>query len=174
MKIEKELTNQIENLKGKLLVIGTFSDKIIDSIEANENIIFCDILSNNNNSDSTDTKSKNNSYIKVEELKKKYKKKKITDIICDYNDVEICFPIFFKDVFSIFNNNLYLYIKKDKSTNLEKNLNKLSINYEKKEDSNYFLYIIKNKKISIIKSNLIYLQNKLEVIIEMLSNIMEG
>lgn len=110
MKIEKELTKQIKNLKGKLLVIGTFSDKIINSIESNENIIFCDILSNNNTSDITDSKSKNNSYIKVEELKKKYKKKKITDIICDYNDVENCFPIFFKDVFSIFNNNLYFSI----------------------------------------------------------------
>ena len=58
-KIENELKEIFKTINGNLLLIGNYSDKIINAIEQNKNILVCDQLSNNDNTSKKGNKGKN-------------------------------------------------------------------------------------------------------------------
>ncbi len=171
MKIEKILISEIKKAKGNLLGIGEFNESIIDSIENNKNIFFCDILSNMGSTGTDDSKIKN-TIITVEEIKKRYKRKHINYVICNFEDIKECFHIFFKDIFKIYNDKLYLIVNKKSNIELDRKLNKLAIKFIKKEDKDTYLYIVDSKKITFLKSSIMYLENKMEFIGNIISDIL--
>lgn len=171
MKIEKILISEIKKAKGNLLAIGEINDSIIDSIENNKNILFCDILSNMSSIGTDDSKIKN-TIITVEEIKKRYKRKHINYVICNFEDIKECYHIFFKDIFKIYNNKLYLITSKKSNIELDKKFSKLGIKFIKKEDKDTYLYIVDNKKIPFLKSNIMYLENKMELVGNSISDIL--
>ena len=103
-----DLKDIIKNMNGKVIAIGT-DEKINNCLMKNENID-CVLL----NSYSKGNKKGRAKTIRIKKIRRKFKKKKIDYIICNYNEISKYMNTFIKDSVYITKNKIYYYnVSKD-------------------------------------------------------------
>ncbi|MDD3392074.1 MAG: hypothetical protein PHE54_00780 [Bacilli bacterium] len=110
-KISKYLSDNLKKAKGSVLAIGLNDQKLLDDMEKNNDITYVELLSTNIGSDGS-KKSWFTKKVTIKEFKKKYKKKKINYIVCDYHLIKDQLKHFIKN--SVYINKEYLYLFGDK------------------------------------------------------------
>ena len=108
--MENYLNKLVKKLDGNILAFGNLSDKVINSINENNNILLFDLL--NNSKDSGDSSDYKNKKIRYSNIRKKYMKKNITNIIAIYSDLEEYKNNFIIDSIVISKKNIYLMVSK--------------------------------------------------------------
>lgn len=105
--MKNELKDIVKNFSGKVISIGLY-EELCDIIEKNDKVLFYDILDNK-----TEKKGKikffGNKSININKIRKRYKKKKIDYIICDYEIIKPYIKKFVKNSVYINKNKLYFY-----------------------------------------------------------------
>jgi len=111
-KIDKVLMDDIKKMKGSILGFGDFDEKIINSINKNDNIIEFSLLSNGiiSSEDSGRSSSKKILYRKI---RRKFRKKNITNIIASYEDLDKYHRRFISDSLYLAKNQIHVFIKND-------------------------------------------------------------
>lgn len=102
--MQRELESIIKNLDGKVLSIN-ITDKMAELIDKNKNIIQCYRM----DSKAGIGKGKKGKTIKIKKIRKKFKKKNIDYIICDYDGIRKYLNTFVKDSIYINNKKIYFY-----------------------------------------------------------------
>lgn len=102
--MQRELNNIINSFDGKVLAINISSD-LASKLEQNNNIIQCYMM----DSSIGKGKGKKGKTIKIKKIGKKFKKKKIDYIICEYEGIKKYLNTFIKDSVYINSNKLYFY-----------------------------------------------------------------
>lgn len=115
--MKNDLNKIIKTLDGFVLCIG-ISDEIADLIDKNENILNCDILTNDLKKEKN-KKTFFNKTININKIRKKYKKKKVDYIICNYDVIKPYIRKFVRN--SVYINKNKLYFIGEVDNNLVKN-----------------------------------------------------
>jgi hypothetical protein len=147
MKKNKLLESNIKKMQGNVLAIGINDDNLLKAINKNNKILECNILSNNLNSNK---KGKKNKKFYLSKLRKKFKKKKIDYLICDYKTLEDFLKTFIKD--SIYITKGYIYFCTNNPELIKKKYLRYNIKLEEIKCSDNTVLIIdvskaKNNKI---------------------------
>lgn len=110
--MNKDLIKVLYKISGNVLCIGLPSNLNI-YLDKNEKIITCDILTNERKNIKSIKESIKHPFksksVNINKLRKKYKKKKIDYIICDYDTVKPYLKTFIKNSIYINKNKLYFY-----------------------------------------------------------------
>lgn len=138
----------IEKLKGNVLIIGIKDENVIQKIEENSNIQTCYFLNACKKEKNENKEKKQTRNFNIHYLRKKFRKKKIDDILCHVDDIYPYLKSFVKD--SVYINRGYLYLYGESTTyDLEKTVKK----YEKYHASvtvttekNFFFMTVSNQK----------------------------
>lgn len=153
--MEKYLINEIKKMEGSLIGLGITNEKIKDEIQKNKNIVTCYLL---------DEKSKRlkgkkfsilnkGKTINIKKIKSVFKKKRIDNIICDYELIKPFLKTFVRDSVYINKNKLYVYGNKD-------NYDELVNKYKRYTDD--IQIIDKKDKIIIVINNSKSTNNKIK------------
>ncbi len=150
--MENELLKIIKKIKGSLLGIGMTESILLDAIEENDNIDTCYILSNVSLTGKKFNmiKKGRNKKINIKKLKKKFKKKSLDTVICNYDIIKQFYRSFVPN--SIYINKGYLYIYGNK-----KDLENLSKKYQRYTKD---IELLENKENYILKINNTNTKNK--------------
>ena len=150
--MENELLKIIKKIKGSLLGIGMTESILLDAIEENDNIDTCYILSNVSLTGKKFNmiKKGRNKKINIKKLKKKFKKKSLDTVICNYDIIKQFYRSFVPN--SIYINKEYLYIYGNK-----KDLENLSKKYQRYTKD---VELLENKENYILKINNTNTKNK--------------
>ncbi len=169
--LENKLIEFVKKLDGKLVVFGVNDSKIIDCIDNNNNIVFCDLLNCNCNGKS---KKGHKKYIKS--IKKKYKKKRIDNMIIDLDSSFIFMRKVLKDSIYITKNNIYLYGDMDSILLIIDKYKRYNVKINKLDYKNKSLLIIdvKNAKNNLIKDQLYYIMDTLSFIVDKIGDLMSS
>ena len=171
--MKNELKKILKEISGNVLAIG-ISQELMEVIDKNEKILKCDILSNEV------SKEKKWSFfrrktININKLRKKYKKKKIDYIICDYDIISPYIMNFVKNSVYINKNKLYFYGNVDTDlikTKYGRYDTKINIKEYKK---NYIIEIDNtNSKNNFIKDLYYSIKDTITYLIEVIGDILMG
>ena len=108
-KLNNELKKILSEIQGNILMIGNYDGKITDIINENNNILFCDILSNTDDNrlvKNNDVKKQKK--VNIRKLKKRYKKNKLDYLIVDEEQIKDYKNIFVKDSIYIASKKIYI------------------------------------------------------------------
>ena len=144
-KIENELKEIFKTINGNLLLIGNYSDKIINKIEQNKNILVCDQLSNSNNTNKNGNKGKSKK-INIKKIKKHYKRKNINNSVIDFEHVLPYKNTFIKDSSYITKNKIIIIAKEDNDL-IYKMYSRYTKNINKVDCLDGKIYVIETSKI---------------------------
>jgi len=148
----------LKNIEGNLLLISN-DEKLMNIVSTNKNITESYVLSN---SGSKGKKlSFKNKKIHIKKLKKYFNKKKVDNLVVDYNLIKNYLYSFIKSSVYINNKNLYFYNVENKE-NLIKQYQRYGANIENKKvlkidnsntksnffKDNYFIFIDKKDKLT--------------------------
>lgn len=147
--MNKEIIKIIKKISGNVLAIG-IDEELTSFLNDNKNITECTLL-NAYKKGKTKEKSKKGKSISIKKIRKKFKKKKIDYIICNYKDIESYINTFVKD--SVFINNKKLYYFGDIDIELiKKRYSRYKTNITIKQISDKYLVEIDN---SLARNNVI-------------------
>ena len=105
--MNKKLVDIIKSLDGCLIAIGIENNNLLDAIVSNSNLLNVDLLhSVLLKQEQSEAKSKN---INIDGLRKHYKKKKVTTIICNYEHIKENMHTFINDSSYVVLNTIYIY-----------------------------------------------------------------
>lgn len=144
--LNKELISIIKSLEGRLIGVGLYDEKIITAIDSNKKIIFCDILNSletDNNQLIVKTK-----VVNIRKFKKRYKHKRVDNMICSYDEIKGYLKYFIKDSIYINKGHIYLFgnIKDTDFNLLTKRYQRYQVLITKKEYNDTFILIIDTSK----------------------------
>lgn len=165
-----KLIKIINSFSGNVLCIG-ISEELTDIVYKNNNIINCDILSNSSKTGKSQIFSKKNNTVNINQIKKKYKKKRIDYIICNYEIIKPYIKKFIKNSVYINKNKLYFY------NNIDSNLIKSKYsryNTKIKEYKDIIEIDNTNSKINILKELFYNIKDTLIFLIEIIGDILMG
>lgn len=109
-KIDKVLLDSVKNMHGSILGFGNISQKIIDSIDKNSNIVEFTLLSGGKYANG-ETGGRTSKKIPYHKIYKKFRKKNISNIIASYDDLEKYKRRFISDSLSLTKQNVIVFIK---------------------------------------------------------------
>lgn len=176
MKVNNELKKEIKKMNGNVLAIGLSDETLLDTIENNNNILMCDLL-NANIKSNIENKAKSHKKIYINDIRKKYKNKKIEYIICDIREVDKYLKTFVRD--SIYINKKEIYFYMDKNVDKNKIIKKYKrYNTVIKETNCNDGFIIKinteQAKNNIFKDKIYYLKDTLEYISDFIGDFLSN
>ena len=172
--MDKELIKIVKKLDGNLLGIGIENEKVLDEINKNNKIVNCLLLEN------TKKKGINSKLrfkgrhkkVNIKKLKKKFKKKQMDNVICNYNYISKFTKHFVPGSIYIGKSKLYIYgnitdeekeeiIKKYKryTSNIKVNNNIIEINME-------------NTKNKFFKDKIYFIGDTLNNLLDLITNIL--
>ncbi|MBR3362360.1 MAG: hypothetical protein IKG40_00370 [Bacilli bacterium] len=173
--METKLIKEIKSMKGTTLGIGINSEKIKNAINNNSNIKTCYLLEESSSFNKKKFKIfENTKTINIKKIKKVFKKKRIDNLICNYQTIKPFIKTFVRDSVFINKGKLYIY-------GSEKNFDEIINKYKRytedikiEKDKDNFLIIINNqntvnKKIKDIKY---WWQDTLNSIADILTSIL--
>lgn len=140
--MKNEIIEISKKIKGNILLIGNYDNKVLKIINNNKNIFSCDVLSENSHGKANKKFSlKKNFYIS--DLRKKYKKKKIDYILVEENLVNKYYKTFIKDSIYITKGKI-IYICNSKSDieRIQKRYKRYKTSIEIKKYKNGFIISI--------------------------------
>lgn len=146
-KDEKKLFQIAKKVEGNVLVIGVQDEKLLEVLNQNEKILKCDLLNSVSNSGKDNKKPKKKKNFNIRKLRKKYRKKKIDNIICNMEDIYPYLKTFVKDSVYINRGKLYFY-GEQKKYDLDRMIQKYKKYHAKVEhtyDGTYFYLTISNE-----------------------------
>ena len=169
MKKNSALNKEIKNMYGNTLIIGDIEEKLVKTLENNKKIKICNILGNKEyDSDGESSKTKKFRLTKL----RKFKKKKVNFLICDYNKIDNYLKTFIKD--SIYITNDYIYFCTNKPSKIRKKYQRYNVEIKEINCVESTILIIntsraKNNKIKEFIYNIIdFFENIIDIITEML------
>lgn len=175
-KIYSLLRKEFKNNSGSVLGIGIMDQKLIDIIDQNSKITFCDLL-NDPKVKKEKTKRKLFNFTKrvsPKALRKRYKKKSIDYVICSYELINPYIKYFIKDSIYITNKEVYLYAKKDEIDLelIKKRYSRYNVEIDIQEYKIDTLITIKTNKAKnyFFKDKLYFITDSLYNFIELISN----
>lgn len=141
------LIKEIKGMSGYFLSIGSLNDKVQKAILNNDNILTYSFLEKTTKSFGKKkliirNRSKK---VNIKKIRKVFKKKRVDNIICDYNIIDDFTKTFVRDSVYINKGKLYIYGSK---TNLEK----IMIKYQR-YTKNIILKKVKNNYVLIIDNS---------------------
>jgi len=173
--MNKELIKIIKTFEGNVLGIG-IKENLLEIIDKNEKILNCDILSNEIKTNGKSKKRKlfGNKSININKIRKKYKKKKIDYIICEYETISEYMRKFVKNSVYINKNKLYFYGNVDLDVIKRYNRYNTKIDIKKYKDS-YIVEIDNTKaKNNFIKDFLYLMKDTITFVIEIIGDSLMG
>ena len=111
-KIEKVLLDSIKKMKGNVLGFGNISEKIIQSIDKNDNILEFTLLSDGKVS-SNGTKGHSQKKLPYRKIRKKFNKKHIMNIVASYDELGSYRRRFIADSLYLAEHSINLFIKNE-------------------------------------------------------------
>lgn len=168
----QELTLQAKKLVGCLLGIGINNDQLMQAIQNNDQIKNCDFL--NSLAVGPVINGPKLKIININKLRKRYKKKRINYLICNYSEIKSYLKTFIKDSIYITSQTIYLFgTKSEIDFNLVmKRYKRYAVQISKLEYKETFILII---DVSKAKNNKImdffyYINDSFYNVIELLSD----
>lgn len=174
MTVNKELIKSIKQMNGKIIGIGISEQKILDTIDKNDSILMCDLLNSNISSNNNSTGKKSKTFY-INKLRKKYKYKKINNIICNVEEIDKYLKTFIKDSIYINKDEIYFYsLKKYDSAKIINKYNRYNTNIEKINCSDGLIIKINTKqaKNNYIKDKLFYIKDSFEILADIIGDIL--
>ena len=159
------LLKEIPKMHDNVLYIGDATEKIIDKLNSNKNIKECNFLSKKEYGEAKE-KGKTKK-VDLGNLRK-FKKKRINYLICDYQNIENYLRIFIKD--SIYITKDYIYF----CTNNPEKIKKLYSRYnvEIKEKDNILIIDVTKAKNNKIKEFFYNIIDIINMVIEEITNML--
>lgn len=143
------IIEKIKKMEGTLIGIGIENKKIKEEIQNNSNIKTCYLLEK---FPSILSKKKfqifNNKTVNIKKIKKVFKKKRIDNIICNYETVKPFLKTFVRDSVYINKNKLYIYGEKEDIEKIVERYKRYTDEIEIKKEQDSFLIIVDNKNTS--------------------------
>lgn len=145
--MNKELLKIINELKGTLLGIGLSDTKFLDAIEENDDIVNCYILSNRSLTGKkfSLTKKGRSKKVNIKKLKKKFKKKSIDTVICNFETIKLFQRFFVPNSIYINKGTLYIYGQKENLENIKLKYQRYTNKIELKSYNGGSILIIDNQ-----------------------------
>lgn len=137
----------VSQLKGSLLGVGITDTNILDAIENNDDIHTCYILSNLSLTGKkfSMTKHGRSKKINIKKLRKKFKKKSLNNIICNYDIIKQFQRSFVPNSVYLNNGYLYIYGKKKEIESLKQKYQRYTNDIEIIENKDGFIMKINNQ-----------------------------
>lgn len=170
--MNKKLKEIINKLNNNVLVIDLDED-LLNLLEKNKNIVECVNLSSKGGKKKFSlSKSKT---IKIQKIRKYFKKKKIDYIICNYDSIDKYLNTFVKDSVYLNNNKLYLFGNIDIDL-IEKRYKRYNTKIEVYSFKNTYIVEIDNtnSKNNFIKDFLYQIVDVTNNILEIVGDILMG
>lgn len=173
-KIDNYLIKSLKKVTGNVLVFGDVSDKVINSIEKNDVVLELTLLSKKTSNSLGKGTSKEKKVL-YNNIRKKFKKSKISTIVSCYDDLEKYRYQFISDSVVIAHSSIYLYIKSN-----EFNVDRIKKYYshynviieeEKCSDGVLLLINVDNKKYSKVKEKWYHIIDKIYDLYELISDL---
>lgn len=174
-KIIKSLEKLINDIEGKLVCIGLNDEYLIDKIQKNLKISYCDLLNSNTFSIKKVEKKKKQKNLSIKDFRKYFKKKKVNYIICNIKDMEKYLPRFIPDSIYISNTSIYMYGDKDiyDLETLQKRYKRYNVQIEVIESEKEYLLKINTKeaKNKIFKDKLYFIIDNIQIFIDKIGDL---
>lgn len=144
--MEKFLIQEIRQMQGSLIGFGITSEKMKQEIQDNDKINTCYLLDSTSGFNKKKMKifSKGKT-INIKKIKKVFKKKRIDNIISNYETIKPFLKTFVRDSVYINKNKLYIYGTKEDYEDLIQKYKRYTDNIVVKKEKDYFIIIIDNK-----------------------------
>lgn len=141
------LQNRIKNMTGSLLGIGITSEKLKNAITNNNKITLCNLLEDTPKGIG---KKKFNIInkprtINIKKIKKVFRKKRVDNIICNYNTIKQFQKTFVRDSVYINKGKLYIYGNKEDLENIKQKYERYTKDIELKNKNKDYILIINNE-----------------------------
>jgi len=170
--MQKELNKIIKEISGNVVVIG-LDNKLLEKLEQNDNILNCyslGVVKEGKRKFGFGSKT-----IKIKNIRKKFKKKKIDYVICEYDVIKKYLNTFVKDSVYINKNKLYFY----GNVNIElikDRYNRYDTTIEVKEYKDKYIVSIDNQKAknNLIKDTYYRMYDFINKTIELIGDILMG
>ncbi len=168
----EEIKKILKSLEGTVVAFGFKGEKFSSILNSNNKIISFDIMdeiSKKNKKESSKSKK-----IDVTDLRKKYKKNKVNAILIDVDVMNRYMIYLIKETIYIGKSNVYLFGNKDKVDYYLNKYKRYNINFKTNlYNDNMIAYInISSAKNNVLKDKFYLLKDKLELFINMLSDIL--
>lgn len=174
--MKNELSKIVKSFSNNVLAIGINED-ITKIIKDNDNILNCDILTNDSSKKERKKRKlfSEEKSININKIRKRYKKKSVDYIICDYDVIKPYMKNFVKNSVYINKNKLYFYGNVDIDfikTRYGRYKTKINI----KEYKKYSIVEIDNtnSKNNFIKELLYFIKDSIVSLIEIIGDILMG
>lgn len=145
--MEKFLLTKIKSMQGSLIGIGIESEKIKKAIQNNNGIETCYLLeetSSNFNKKKLKLKEKGRT-INIKKIRKTFKKKRIDNVICNYQTVKPFLKTFVRDSVYINKGYLFIYGTKEELEDLKNRYQRYTTNIQLTEEKDSAVLIIDNR-----------------------------
>ena len=175
--MDKELLKIVKKMDGSLLGIGIEKEKILDEINKNDKILTCFLLENNKKG----VKSKlsfsgRRKKANIKKLKKTFGKKRLNNVICNYEYSKKFMRQFVPGSVAINNGKLYLYgtMTDEEVESVQKKYNRYTSDIEIKKLKDEYLIIVNNEntKNRFFKDKLYSIKDLGERFIDILTNLL--
>ena len=140
------LIAEIKKMSGNLIGIGVNNEKIKNAILKNDQIMNCYLLDKGNSSWG---KKKFQIFnrgktINIKKIKKVFKKKRIDNLICNYQIIDPFLKTFVRDSVYINKNKLYIYGPKENLTELKNKYQRYTENIKMIEKKDGYILVVDN------------------------------
>lgn len=145
--MNEELKKIVKKLEGSLLTIGINEENILDEIEKNDNIHTCYTLTNISLTGKkyNMVRKGRNKKVNIKKIKKVFKKKKLDNVICNYDTIKQFYRSFIPQSIYINKGKLYIYGNKKDLDILKSKYERYTKDIKIKEKGNNFILIINNE-----------------------------
>ena len=169
MKKNSVLKSEIKNMYGNVLGIGNLDESIVNKLDSNKKIMICNILSNNSyeNDEEGNEKLKK---ISISNLRK-FKKKRVNYLICDYSNIDKYLNTFIKDSIYITNNYIYFCTNNKKIKKLYERYD-ITLKEVKCSDTNILIIDTSKAKNNYIKELIYKIIDFIEKIIDIITELL--
>ena len=147
--MEKFFVKEIRQMYGSLIAFGLTDEKLKHEIEKNDAINTCYLLDSTSNFNKKKLKIFNRGKtINIKKIKKVFKKKRIDNIIANYQTIKPFLKTFVRDSVYINKNKLYIYGTKEDYEDIIQRYKRYTDKIEIKKEKDYFVIIIDNTNTS--------------------------
>lgn len=143
--MEKFFVKEIRKMQGSLIAFGLTNDILKQEIEKNNNINTCYLLDSTSNFNKKKlTIFNRGKTVNIKKIKRVFKKKRIDNVIANYQTIKPFLKTFIRDSVYINKNKLYIYGAEEDYEDLIQRYKRYTSEIEVKKEKDYFIIIIDN------------------------------
>lgn len=171
--MDKELIKIVKKIEGTLLGIGIENEKVLEEINKNNKIVNCLLLENIKKKGSSKLKFRGrHKKVNIKKLKKKFKKKQMDFVICNYNYISKFTKHFVPSSIYIGKSKLYIYgdINEEEKEEIIKKYKRYTSNI--KVNNNIIEINMENTKNKFFKDKIYFIGDTLNNLLDLITNIL--